>query len=175
MPNSHHGAPAPICATRAYDFCSYNPERDCLFSVRAGIPAGDALEMASCFLDVARSAMRQLGEDGGGASAYAADHLITQAKALGRCAVAGAAGKDDHAATRLSGCSRGASGACSMRAPVSTILTLTPWRPKTPPSSWPGSPRSGKVVQHERAQDQRRRPAGNARRRLRRASRGRGR
>ena len=76
------GATASIRATRAYDFFSCNPEGDCLFSVRAGIPAGDALEMASCFLDVARSASRQRGEEGGGASEYAADHLITLAKAL---------------------------------------------------------------------------------------------
>lgn len=76
------GAPAPIRATRAHDFFSCNPEGDCLFSVRAGIPASNALESASCFLDVARSSVRQIAEDGGSASEYAADHLITLAKAL---------------------------------------------------------------------------------------------
>lgn len=85
MPNTINGAPAPIRATSAYDFCFYKRERDsldCLFSVRAGIPADDALEMASCFLDAARSVAQRLVEDSGGASAYAAEQLITQAKAL---------------------------------------------------------------------------------------------
>ncbi|MBS1185276.1 MAG: hypothetical protein H6R09_877 [Proteobacteria bacterium] len=88
MPNTTNGAAAPIRATHAHDFFSCNSEGDCLFSVRAGIPAGDALEMASCFLDVARSAVRQLSDESAGDSSddgnssYAADHLITLAKAL---------------------------------------------------------------------------------------------
>lgn len=91
MANLNHGAAAPILATRSHAFYSYNPEHDCLFSVRPGVPADDALNMASCFLDVAGSLVCRLGEDYDSNSAHAADymnsahaadHMITQAKAL---------------------------------------------------------------------------------------------
>ena len=94
MPKPNHGARAPIRATCAHDFCSYNSERDCLFSVRAGVPADDALDMASCLLDAASATVRQFDEAGIGPSAYAAEQLIVQAKALIDALAPDAAGDD---------------------------------------------------------------------------------
>lgn len=75
-------APAPERATAQHPFFSCNIRDDLLFSVRAGIPANDALEQASSFLAAAGSTVYQVAEKVGGESAYAAGYLVEMAKAI---------------------------------------------------------------------------------------------
>lgn len=70
--NTQHGA------TDATDFFTYSSSQKTLFSVRPGVPANGALEMASCFLDVARDC----AYSGEGNFSNAAAYLIEMAKAV---------------------------------------------------------------------------------------------
>ena len=71
-------------------FFPCNPEQTNLFSVRAGISALDALQMATSFLDVARDAAAySAGGDDSGNSGVAAAYLITMSKALVDSVVSG--------------------------------------------------------------------------------------
>ena len=63
-------------------FFSCNPAQTNLFSVCPGVPATDALNMASSFLDVARDAAYGATDDGSGNSGCAAAYLIAMAKAV---------------------------------------------------------------------------------------------
>ena len=64
--------------TDATDFFTYSSSQKTLFSVRPGVPADGALEMASCFLDVARDC----AYSGEGNFSNAAAYLIEMAKAV---------------------------------------------------------------------------------------------
>jgi len=83
---------AAIRTTAPLSFFPYNMASDTLFSVNAGVPAIDALETVSSFLDVARDAARKCGASSNDNSAYAADNLITMAKALVDSVLAGSMG-----------------------------------------------------------------------------------
>jgi DUF3077 family protein len=58
MPKTAHGAPAPIPRTIAHAFLRCNQAGDNLLSVNPGLPAADALSIASCLL---ASAMTLVG------------------------------------------------------------------------------------------------------------------
>lgn len=73
---------APERTTAQHPFFSCNARDDLLFSVRAGIPADDALEQASCFLAAARTTVYQVAEKVGSESVYGAGYLVEMAKAL---------------------------------------------------------------------------------------------
>lgn len=68
--------------TAQHPFFSANPQGDLLFSVRADIPATDALEQASCFLSAARSAVYEAAEGSARESMYGAAYLVDMAKAI---------------------------------------------------------------------------------------------
>ena len=63
-------------------FFSCNSDQTNLFSVQAGVPVLNALQMASTFLDVARDSAYQAGVSCDDNSANAAAHLVTMAKAV---------------------------------------------------------------------------------------------
>ncbi|MDZ4077196.1 MULTISPECIES: DUF3077 domain-containing protein [Hydrocarboniphaga] len=52
---------AKSAATTCFAFHQVNPEETKLFTVRPGVPASDALEAASCFMDVALSLCKGIG------------------------------------------------------------------------------------------------------------------
>ena len=78
------GAPAPR-VTKNTPFVRANAAGEMLFSVRAGVPAVDALEMASCYLAAARDATHQMATDlsdaGLNDGVWPAYYLIEMAKA----------------------------------------------------------------------------------------------
>ena len=80
--------------TDATDFFTYTSSQKNLFSVRPGVPANGALEMASCFLDVARDC----AYSGEGNFSNAAAYLIEMAKAVVDSLVRGTDAQPDDAA-----------------------------------------------------------------------------
>lgn len=81
------GATAPTRKTSPRKFFSCNPEQDMLFAVREGIPATDALEMASCFLASAQDITAEVAQDERGDRIWGAFYLIKMAKAVVDAAV----------------------------------------------------------------------------------------
>lgn len=71
-----------IQRTEALAFFSCNPQHEKLFMVRDGIPAMNALEQASCFLDSARTIAGYAGQSNDAALMFAATYLIDLAKAV---------------------------------------------------------------------------------------------
>ncbi len=81
------GATAPTRKTSPRKFFSCNPQQDMLFSVREGIPADDALEMASCFLASALDIASDVAQDEQGDRMWGAYYLIKMAKEVVDAAV----------------------------------------------------------------------------------------
>ena len=84
MADTALGAPSRRLTTPvAFESC--NPAGELLFEVRAGVPAVDALEMASCYMAAARDATErpavELSENGFNDRVWGAFYLIKMAKA----------------------------------------------------------------------------------------------
>lgn len=80
-------APTPQRVTKHHRFFQVNLRGDLLFCVREDIPAANALEQASNFLDAAVAAVYQAAEASDTAVAYAAAYLTEMAKAIVDAAV----------------------------------------------------------------------------------------
>ena len=87
---------SPRAATAAHPFFPYNASRQKLFAVRPGIPAEDALNMASNLLDVAGTCADE--GDGTANLSNAAGYLTTMAKAIIDALVSGIEAKPDDCA-----------------------------------------------------------------------------
>jgi hypothetical protein len=83
MSKTAQGAAAPVRKTQLYPFFSCNPARDALFAVREGVPALDALQQASCFLEAARDAAYSSASSDEPLNAmWATAYLVDVAKAV---------------------------------------------------------------------------------------------
>lgn len=76
------GAAASKRVTTRVNFFSCNPQLEPLFSVRAGIPANDALEQASCLLGSARAVASTAASESDTEAAWAAVYLLDMANAI---------------------------------------------------------------------------------------------
>lgn len=91
------GADARARKTSQHHFLPCNHHQDMLFSVRAGVPVGDALEMASCFLAAAQDIAADAAQAVDGGRMWGAYYLIAMAKAAVDASVDAAIKEGDHA------------------------------------------------------------------------------
>lgn len=91
------GADARARKTSPHHFLPCNHFQDMLFSVRAGVPIGHALEMASCFLAAAQDIAGDAAQAAEGGRMWGAYYLIAMAKAAVDASVEAAFKESDHA------------------------------------------------------------------------------
>jgi hypothetical protein len=73
---------APDRRTLRINFLPCNPQQDALFAVNDDLPADDALQYASNFMDSAAAVMLDTAQEIDSASAWGALYLIQMAKAV---------------------------------------------------------------------------------------------